>query len=170
MDSPLDGSGAVSLSIICIIDDHSSELPVPTGMPGSSGGGSSNILPRERGNVEEWTLGGGKDEETRKFQSGDLRDMESREVDRIEDKSSPSSVTSSPPNVPHSTRRVLSTGVPRPTCLTNGQEPRITVAATEGDIISALGDNLLVGLLLPSFNECDWENREGVFDDLGVDS
>lgn len=114
-------------------------------------------------------------EETRKFQSGDagrcdLGEMESKDVDRTEDKSSPSSVTSSPLNVPHSTRRVLSTGVPRPTCLTNGQEPRMTVAATEGDIISVLGVNFLAGLLLPSFSECDWENNEGVFDDLGVDS
>jgi hypothetical protein len=44
------------------------------------------------------------------------------------------------------------------------------VVATEGAIISEVGVSFLAGLLLLSFNECDWENKEGDFDDLGVDS
>ena len=57
----------------------------------------------------------------------DGRTAESRDVERMAEKSIPSSATSSPEKPPHSSLRLRSMGVPRPAYLINGHEPRTEV-------------------------------------------
>ena len=63
------------------------------------------------------------------FDLSDGRLAESIDVDRTPEKRWPSSATPSPENPPHSSRLLLSIGVPRPAYFINGQEPRAPAGA-----------------------------------------
>jgi hypothetical protein len=157
---------SVEPKTVCMKDDHSSESSEPrpsiliSGVDTTGSGAKERLLECLGGSVEERRP---RDGEGRKFQSGDIERREgcmaeSREVERTAENRIPSSPTSSEPIPPHSIRLFLSMGVPRPTYLTSGHDPR-TVEPTARDGLR-LGGISWVGDADDPENEMDREDGE----------
>lgn len=127
---------------VCMNDAHSSAPPRPSilisGVSITGGGANARLPERRGGSVEDRRPRGGV---ARKFHSGDTerceregRMAESSEVERTSENRTPSSPTSSaPPPAPlHSMRLFRSIGVPRPTYLTSGHDPRAAEVPAPG--------------------------------------
>lgn len=130
---------------------------------------SLRVEPRESALICNGDRAYGADAGATTFQSGDIerwdvRNAESNDEERTVENSIPSSVTSSPLWPPHSILLLRSMGVPRPTYLIKGQEPRTIDVAVTGD---SFGDGSFCVVLLCGVGECVDEENDTDFEERG---